>query len=570
MGAADGRYDVVILGGGLAGLTLALQLKLARPETTVAVAEKRPGPAPEAAFKVGESTVEPAAHYFRDVLAMGKHIRRDQLRKAGLRFFFPAGDNTDIAERVEFGSPFWPPYPTYQLDRGRFENELANRCRSAGVDLLPGAFVDDFELGEDGHTATIVRGGPGGDRSQLEGRWLVDASGRADLVKSKLGLAKDVGHKTNASWFRLAGGVAIDEWSDDAAWLARVELPGLRRFSTNHLMGEGYWVWLIQLSSGPISIGIVCDPLFHPFEQISTLDGSLEWINAHEPQLGAILQDRRDDVEDFLKLEHYSRGCERVFSPQRWALTGEAGAFSDPLYSPGSDFIAYSNRLITELVVRDLNDEAIEDRAERYNHLYLRLFEIALMYYENQFGLYGNPQIMVTKIVWDHSTYWGFYSQIFVHDRLADLDFMDAIEPDIQRFERLMSRVQGFLREWHALGVEDWRNLTISPQDPEFLREIFLDLATPYDSDALKAKIRENVDICEAIAVLYFDKAASLLPDAPARNDREINPYGISLQPERWEADGLFEPPGLTVAKAESLAPGLRKAFLDERAATPA
>ena len=35
------RYDVAILGGGLAGLTLAIQLKRTRPETSVVVLEKR-------------------------------------------------------------------------------------------------------------------------------------------------------------------------------------------------------------------------------------------------------------------------------------------------------------------------------------------------------------------------------------------------------------------------------------------------------------------------------------------------------------------------------------------------
>ena len=50
----DGEYDVVILGGGLAGATLAIQLKQARPETSILVAEKRQHPVPEAAFKVGE------------------------------------------------------------------------------------------------------------------------------------------------------------------------------------------------------------------------------------------------------------------------------------------------------------------------------------------------------------------------------------------------------------------------------------------------------------------------------------------------------------------------------------
>ena len=38
---------------------------------------------------------------------------------------------------------------------------------------------------------------------------------------------------------------------------------------------------------------------------------------------------------------------------ERWALTGEAGLFLDPFYSPGSDFIGISNTYITDLIARD-------------------------------------------------------------------------------------------------------------------------------------------------------------------------------------------------------------------------
>src|ERR687896_1259611 len=83
------RYDVAILGGGLAGLTLAIQLKRRRPDTSVAVLEKREGPAPLAAFKVGESTVPSGAHYFAEVVGMKEHLQDQHLLKCGLRFFLP-------------------------------------------------------------------------------------------------------------------------------------------------------------------------------------------------------------------------------------------------------------------------------------------------------------------------------------------------------------------------------------------------------------------------------------------------------------------------------------------------
>jgi 2-polyprenyl-6-methoxyphenol hydroxylase-like FAD-dependent oxidoreductase len=61
------HYDVAVLGGGLAGLTVALQIKRARPETRVLVTDKRTEPAPEAAFKVGESSVEIGVDYYREI-----------------------------------------------------------------------------------------------------------------------------------------------------------------------------------------------------------------------------------------------------------------------------------------------------------------------------------------------------------------------------------------------------------------------------------------------------------------------------------------------------------------------
>ena len=82
-------YDVAIIGGGLAGMTLAAQLQQENEGMSIAVLERSCLPPPDAAHKVGESTVEVGAYYFGKVLGLEDHIREEQLPKLGLRFFFP-------------------------------------------------------------------------------------------------------------------------------------------------------------------------------------------------------------------------------------------------------------------------------------------------------------------------------------------------------------------------------------------------------------------------------------------------------------------------------------------------
>ena len=132
---ASQAYDVTILGGGLAGLTLALQCRGEMPEARIVVLEKNRHPVPEAAFKVGESTVEVATHYFTQVLGLQEHMIDDQLPKLGLRFFFRAGDNSAIERRLELGGHDFPPTPSYQLGP-RTLREFPRRALSVARDRV--------------------------------------------------------------------------------------------------------------------------------------------------------------------------------------------------------------------------------------------------------------------------------------------------------------------------------------------------------------------------------------------------------------------------------------------------
>ena len=111
-----GHYDVAILGGGLAGLSMAMQLKLTRPDTRVLVTDKRTEPAPEAAFKVGESSVEVGAHYYREVGGMRDHLEQAQLRKPASGSSSPRATTVTSRSGSSSARPrTWLPTPTRSI-----------------------------------------------------------------------------------------------------------------------------------------------------------------------------------------------------------------------------------------------------------------------------------------------------------------------------------------------------------------------------------------------------------------------------------------------------------------------
>lgn len=331
MNIANETCDIAIVGGGLAGLTLALQLKGRFGDALeVRVVERRAHPVPAAAHKVGESSVEIGAHYFDTVLGLKAHLDGCQLRKFGFRFFFSDG-RRDIENVTELGASRPLSVPSYQIDRGLFENFLAEEALRRGVRFADDAVVRRIELvdeprsdaraadaapnGEERDATTAAeaatprshRAGTSCHRVEWErrgesrvtsARWVVDASGRAGLLKRQLGLAEPNAHAAHAVWFRIADRISIDDWSDDPAWRARCS-PRARWLSTNHLVGAGYWVWLIPLASGSHSVGIVADPRLHPLERMESFEKTMAWLERHQPRLFDELDRRRDRLQDF-------------------------------------------------------------------------------------------------------------------------------------------------------------------------------------------------------------------------------------------------------------------------------
>ncbi len=434
--------DVCILGAGMAGLTLAAQLEARDPSLDITLVEHRGFPAPTAAYKVGESTVEIAAHYLAEDLALREHLESAHLPKFGLRMFFGGGRGAqDMAAFDEVGASRVLPIATYQIDRGVLENHLADRARAQGTTVLDRTTIRDVHIEPGRHRVCVTSQG---EPHTIHCRYLVDASGRRAWLRNRRQLGRQTQHHNGATWFRVASELNVDQWSADRAWQARCHGHS-RRLSTNHFMGPGYWVWVIPLASGATSIGVVYDPALVDAAQLSSYQAVMQWLEREQPLLAGRLAGA--PVMDFHTMKDYAAGCRQTYSSDGWMLCGDAGVFADPFYSPGGDFIALGNTFISELITG-----RCPGTAAAYQRYLLSFFSNTLTLFRSQYPGFGHRDLMVLKTVWDYAYYWAVLAKLYFSRRMIDVGFMTAIQHELVRASALNASMQKQFR--HLGGLQ--------------------------------------------------------------------------------------------------------------------
>jgi flavin-dependent dehydrogenase len=545
-------FDVVICGGGLSGLTLGLQLRRELPQLRVLVLEKTTRPLPDGCHKVGESSVELGSQYFES-LGLRDYLLKHQLVKHGLRFF-PGGGQLPLEQRFEIGPMQEPIVSSYQLDRGTFENDLRGFLEADGGKLIEGCMVRDVDIKPGAlHTVKLEMLD---DKRMLEvkTRWLVDATGRHALLRKRMKLTRGSRHSASAGWYRVQGRVDIKDFvpKEISRW-HDAPFAKERWRSTNHFMGPGYWVWIIPLASGLTSIGAVIHDELHSFDDVRSLERVQAFIAKHEPLVAKMLEPYK--VLDFLCLRDYSHTIGRGWSAERWALVGEAGAFVDPLYSPGSDFIAYANTFTTELIRTDLEGGDVDTRSRELNLVYRSLVAGNIDVYAVSAPVYGHPRGMLAKVYWDNFAYWSYSCQYFLRGiwKLSGADALPFMECG-QRIVELSGYMQKLLREWALLAPEEPEAGSAGmPRFPSVLVDAHLalrDQMTPSETlSYMRMRLAQGEEIAGELLVrvlgeLGDEKAALLMERAGVAHWR------LQIAPERLAAE-----PSVGLARRHALSP---------------
>ena len=541
-------YDVVICGGGLAGQTLARQLRLNLPELSILLLEKATFPRPIAALKVGESLVESSAFYLAEVLQLAEYLDEHELRKLGLRYFW--SDPTDcLSEQPEIGLSRYGSYPSYQIDRGQLENHLACTNREMGVEMIEGVRVKEIQLGDASrgalheihyrHIENKKR------RESVQARWVVDAMGRRRFLQKKLGLLiKNQHHVHSAVWFRVKGRLDICDLvpESETPWHERVP-DRMRYYSTNHLMGDGYWIWLIPLSSGYTSVGIVTGEPFHLIDDYSTLERAMEWLDTNEPALYKHLQ--KFEVVDFDKIRDFSFSSKQILSEERWACIGDSALFSDPFYSPGVVLLGYENSMLTKMIELERDGRLTAEQVHQFNLFARSINQYDTVLIQKPYDYFDYPHIWSLRHLWALALSWGtIYPQMF-NSIYLDSEKSQKISEITGPISLLAFRLESFFNEWAAKSDECFSFQFIDYLSLPFLRELYERNTKRYDDFA---QVIENyhhalATLEELIQVIFLMALRDLMPETLARLPEPLwlNPQAISLDPTRWEQDGLFQ-----------------------------
>ena len=323
----DSRHDVIVIGGGPAGCTVAALVAQSGRKVLLLEREKFPR------FKIGESLM-PGTYWTLKRLGMLEKMKASHFpKKFSVQFYNKTG---------KASMPFYffenDPHEsstTWQVLRSEFDQLLMENAQEKGAEVMQEASVHDILF--DGDKAVGVRARlADGSVKDFSAQVIVDASGQSALLSRKLKLADRDPKLKKAAVYSHFKGALRDPGIDEGATLVL------------HTTNQEAWFWYIPLPNDVVSVGVV---------------GSLDYL----------LQSRDDDPQKIFEdemaicppLPRRVKNAKQLFpmkvtkdfsyrsrqvSGHGWVLVGDAFGFLDPIYSSGVFLALKSGELAADAI----------------------------------------------------------------------------------------------------------------------------------------------------------------------------------------------------------------------------
>jgi flavin-dependent dehydrogenase len=304
--------DVLVIGGGPAGSTIAALLAVQGEKVTLLDKDKHPR------FHIGESLL-PMNLPLLDELGVRNEVEKIGMPKYGVEFVSPYHKR---AVGLEFGQAWDKNFPySYQVRRADFDHILLKNAAAKGAQVIEECKVGEVEFLPEGGAIAMATDVDGNLRS-YKARFIVDATGRDTLLATRLNLKeRNRRHNSAAVYGHFTGAE---------------RLPGKAEGNITIFWFDYGWFWFIPLADGTTSIGAVCKPDYIKNRQTSDITAFFQETIA----LSAELSERLKNATltgPATATGNYSYRASRMTGKagQSYLMLGDAFAFIDPVFSTG-------------------------------------------------------------------------------------------------------------------------------------------------------------------------------------------------------------------------------------------
>ncbi|WP_437673352.1 NAD(P)/FAD-dependent oxidoreductase [Sorangium sp. So ce131] len=318
------RWDVIILGGGPGGSTLAASLARLGRRALVLERERFPR------FHIGESLLPHSREVF-ERLGLDEKLDARFLRKYGARFLC---SSTGRTRTYSFADAFDPKFEfAYQVPRDEFDLLLLRHAAELGAEVRES--WEAVEVVFDGSRAVGVRARPvarsgdaapgsraaAGDVVELRAPVIVDATGRDTLLASRMRRKAQVAELDKTALFAHYEGAAREE--------------GIHQGNIQVVIFEHGWFWFIPFRGAVTSVGaVVSSSWIRSRAKGETLDELFDRTIAESRWAREFLANARR-TRPVGALADFSYRIDQL-TGDGWLFVGDAGGFIDPLFSTGA------------------------------------------------------------------------------------------------------------------------------------------------------------------------------------------------------------------------------------------
>ncbi|MGH8232121.1 MAG: NAD(P)/FAD-dependent oxidoreductase [Steroidobacteraceae bacterium] len=306
---ADAATDVLVIGGGPAGSTIATLLARRGHQVTLIERQRHPR------FHIGESLL-PANLPLLAELGVADQVRAIGMPKLGAEFI----SHIDGREQDFRFADAWDKSMSsaYHVRRSQFDEILLRNAASAGARVIEGCRARTVQLPTPDREVRVQAECDDGSRPSWRARYLIDASGRDTFLASQLGAKRRNRRHNSAALF--------------AHFSAGQRHDGERAGHISIYWFQHGWFWFIPLHDGVTSVGAVVWPYYLKSRTTPVKEFFLATIALCPP-----LAQRLSQAALTTEVEatgNYSYSATHSHG-DGYLLLGDAYAFVDPVFSTG-------------------------------------------------------------------------------------------------------------------------------------------------------------------------------------------------------------------------------------------